>query len=367
MSQGGTVLLMGTETSFLQWDEKHTWLLPNTFSNSDNYSSGVAAAAADESCEKNKIAASNSDSGGGHKAMPVKELGLLSNNNKKRSRGTNVGVCNNKKGKKTSTTTTEDDQPVKEGKGNGDGSVSGSGSGGGESDHEIHIWTERERRKKMRNMFANLHALLPQLPPKADKSTIVDEAVNYIRNLQQTLHKLQKQKLEKLQAGATNNLANTFTNNIGEPSINNITNNPQPKLVYDSREAYLADQGTCNELVSIGNNNNNNNTNSLLPVLFQTWTSSNVVLNICGEEAHISVCSPKKPGLFTSICYVLEKHKISIISAQLSSDSNRIMYMIHAHQASSTGVGSDQFVEAFSSVEEVFKQAVGELMLWVSS
>lgn len=37
---------------------------------------------------------------------------------------------------------------------------------GGEPDHELHIWTERERRKKMRNMFGNLHALLPHLPPK---------------------------------------------------------------------------------------------------------------------------------------------------------------------------------------------------------
>ena len=52
------------------------------------------------------------------------------------------------------------------GKGNGEGR---EGKGVGESDHEIHIWTERERRKKMRNMFANLHALLPQLPPKVTK------------------------------------------------------------------------------------------------------------------------------------------------------------------------------------------------------
>lgn len=51
--------------------------------------------------------------------------------------------------------------------GNGCGSQGKEeGKAGGESDHEIHIWTERERRKKMRNMFANLHALLPQLPPK---------------------------------------------------------------------------------------------------------------------------------------------------------------------------------------------------------
>lgn len=37
----------------------------------------------------------------------------------------------------------------------------------GKSEQEkVHIFTERERRKKMRNMFTNLHALLPQLPPK---------------------------------------------------------------------------------------------------------------------------------------------------------------------------------------------------------
>lgn len=54
----------------------------------------------------------------------------------------------------------------------------GGGLGGGESDHEIHIWTERERRKKMRNMFANLHALLPQLPPKVKTFFLMYEFVN---------------------------------------------------------------------------------------------------------------------------------------------------------------------------------------------
>ena len=33
-------------------------------------------------------------------------------------------------------------------------------------EHEMHILTERKRRKKMSNMFSNLHALLPQLPSK---------------------------------------------------------------------------------------------------------------------------------------------------------------------------------------------------------
>lgn len=48
--------------------------------------------------------------------------------------------------------------------------TSGEGKDGKcrESDHEMHIWTERERRKKMRNMFATLHALLPHLPSKVN-------------------------------------------------------------------------------------------------------------------------------------------------------------------------------------------------------
>ena len=47
------------------------------------------------------------------------------------------------------------------------------GGGSGESGHEIHIWTERERRKKMRNMFSSLHALLPQLPAKVFLNSVL--------------------------------------------------------------------------------------------------------------------------------------------------------------------------------------------------
>ncbi|CAL5213857.1 unnamed protein product [Lathyrus oleraceus] len=67
-----------------------------------------------------------------------------------------------------------------------------------DSHHEIHIWNERERRKKTRNMFASLHALLPDLPSKVDKSTNVDAAVKEIKNLQQILENLEKKKQDKL-------------------------------------------------------------------------------------------------------------------------------------------------------------------------
>ncbi|XP_024028928.1 transcription factor bHLH95 [Morus notabilis] len=333
MSEEGFAIV-GNEMGFLWEENECNWA--NNLSNNSSPTggagyTGTADEEEEEKSEGKKMKSSNG--GGGPKANKGKEGAPQGNNKKKRSRG---GIT--KEGKKV---------------------------GGGESDHEIHIWTERERRKKMRNMFANLHALLPQLPPKADKSTIVDEAVNYIRTLQQTLQKLQKQKLEKLQGATTS--STTISSFNCEPSLIS-----QQKVAYkDTREAFLADQGSCNELVTMGNNINNPSSNSLSvvsqfsPVMFQTWTSSNVVLNICGDQAHISICSPRKPGLLTSICYALEKHKITLVSAQISSDGDRNMYMIHAHHASNGA--SDQFLEAFNPVEEVFKQAVGEIMLWVSS
>ncbi|KAJ8530062.1 hypothetical protein K7X08_036897 [Anisodus acutangulus] len=245
--------------------------------------------------------------------------------------------------------------------GNGSGEAKSGGRGGeGESDHEIHIWTERERRKKMRNMFSNIHVLLPQLPPKADKSTIVDEAVNYIKTLEKTLQKLQKKKLERLHPiGSTMNSYDPIS----------IITSPSQKLlsVGCSREQFLADQGSTSNSAAITPTNYNKTASPLLnnvPATFQTWSSPHVILNVCGEEAHISVCCPKKVGLFSATCHVLEKHKIDIVSAQISSDHYRSTFMIQAHASGGSSLG--QFSEPFT-VEEIYQQAAAEIMLWTTS
>ncbi|EEF52378.1 conserved hypothetical protein [Ricinus communis] len=218
----------------------------------------------------------------------------------------------------------------------------------GESEHEAHILTERERRKKMRTMFTNLHALLPQLPAKADKSTIVDEAIKYVRTLEETLQTLEKQRQEKLQGA-------TFADS-SEPSVITV----QTEAV-ESREAFLAIQGPSKNypratkmphMLPV----------SLTPACFQTWFSPNVVMNMCGDDAQISVCSVKKPGLLTSIVYILQKHKLDVVSAHISSDQFRSIYMIHAHAGGACG----QYPEALS-VEDTFKLAAGEMNLWLLS
>ncbi|KAL5538111.1 hypothetical protein UlMin_046067 [Ulmus minor] len=170
----------------------------------------------------------------------------------------------------------------------------------------------------MRNVFDNLHELLPQLAPKADKTTIVDETVKYIKALRNTVKELEKQKEEKFQGRASS--LNYDHNSVN--SLNSLS-------VSSAHHSYA---------------------------VFQTWTSPHVNLSICGDQAYINICSPKKLGLFTAICYVFEKYNITVVSAQISSDSNRIMSMILAH---ANGRASGQLFVEFP-VAEIFKHVVGE-------
>ncbi|KAB5526673.1 hypothetical protein DKX38_020520 [Salix brachista] len=193
-----------------------------------------------------------------------------------------------------------------------------NGGGSGESEHEMHIWTERERRKKMRDMFSSLHALLPQLPAKADKSSIVDEAIKYIETLQETLQALQKQKVEKFQGAIIDH----------EPSELLITSLTD---TVGSREASLAALGPSRNFPLTSKMSQNSFSVSLSPACFQTWFSPNVVMNMCGDDAQFSVCSIRKPGLLATILYILEKHNLDVVSAHISSDQYRSIYLIHAH------------------------------------
>lgn len=153
---------------------------------------------------------------------------------------------------------------------------------------------------------------------QADKSTIVDEAVKYIKTLQQTFQTLQKQKLEKLQ-GTT----------IVDYEPSSVITSQTDAL--ESREAFLAVQGPSKNFPSASNNIPYPLSVPLSPACFQTWFSPNVVMNMCGDDAQIGVCSVRKPGLLTTIFYILEKHNLDVVSAHVSSDEYHSIYMIHVH------------------------------------
>ncbi|XP_047152200.1 transcription factor bHLH95-like [Vigna umbellata] len=190
--------------------------------------------------------------------------------------------------------------------------TSGEESYDPETNNEMHLSIERGRRKKMKEMFDDLSALLPQLPSKADKATVVNEAVDYIKVLQETLEKLERKKKERAQHVLKQIMGTS--SNAGSVS--------EKQKGFD-----------------------------------KTWAASNMVLNIRGNEAQFSICSVHKPGLMTNIASVLEKHNIELISATISANGNgsTCMIQVHGKQASDA-----------NSMEETYRKAAEEIMPWIS-
>ncbi|KAK3169148.1 hypothetical protein Dsin_000052 [Dipteronia sinensis] len=176
-----------------------------------------------------------------------------------------------------------------------------------------------------------------------DNATIVGEAVCKIERLQGKLR-----KLERLQGLATSSSEAPLSSSTAFPS--SISKNPS------SREAFLgagkgssSNSGVAVEATNIVNSSVNVFSVSPDPVAFRTWGSGNVVLNVYGHGAQLSVCSQNKSGVFSTICYVLEKHNIELMTAHLSANTRR--------------VASDQSktTEATAQVEEIYMQAAMEL------
>ncbi|KAJ8639624.1 hypothetical protein MRB53_016318 [Persea americana] len=182
---------------------------------------------------------------------------------------------------------------------------------------------------------------------QADKSTIVDEAVNYIKTLQNILQKLQKQRLKWMQRSSTIN----YDASMVVP----------PTTMSKSKEAYFVDQASASNWATMSLHDG-----LLIPCklqCLQTWSSPNVVLSVSGDDAQISICIARKPGLLPIVFYILEKYKIDVITATISSDHFKSMLMIHTR---ASGV-FDQYPEVASAVEEKYKRAVGEMIKSLSS
>ncbi|XP_024979083.1 transcription factor bHLH95-like [Cynara cardunculus var. scolymus] len=190
---------------------------------------------------------------------------------------------------------------------------------------ETRVSAERGRRRKMSNLYAHLQTLLPNLPPhhpKVAKATIVKAAMDSIQFLEQTLQNLQKQKVERLQSHVSKDATAVVP---FVPSQNQVVNNNDDEPLFVNQQQ----QGSLN--------------------VFETWTSPNVTISMCGTDAHISICSLKKPGLFTTICFILKNHNHDIVSAQICSDDAKTMYMIHVRAA----LSSDFYIAISVSESEV--------------
>jgi hypothetical protein len=147
---------------------------------------------------------------------------------------------------------------------------------------------------------------------QAQKATIVEETVDYIKTSEGILMGLENVKLERIVTellGASSSCATPL------PPPMRHGGAPPPTA---SRESTLAD---------MVNNWNAQQTAAAAPPRspFQTWSAPNIVVSVTGNESFICVCAPRQSGAVTK---VLEKYHIDVITLNISSDENNV-FSIH--------------------------------------
>uniref|UniRef100_A0A0E0KQQ5 BHLH domain-containing protein n=1 Tax=Oryza punctata TaxID=4537 RepID=A0A0E0KQQ5_ORYPU len=232
--------------------------------------------------------------------------------------------------------------------------TNGKGKSAMDMEHALHIWTERERRKKMKNMFSTLHGLLPKIPGKADKATIVGEAIGYIKALEDVVQKLETIKMERVRAqqwaatAAAAAAAVAANNGGGEGSSHSQAPLHSTAAVAVAEPVLPAPPAV----------NAQPQKKAVAPPTLQTWSAPNITLTMAGVDAFINMCLPRQKASFTTVAFVLEKHQIDVVTSTISADQDKSLFSVHVR----LNEASLQSPEGLTP-EAKYKLAVSELMV----
>lgn len=180
---------------------------------------------------------------------------------------------------------------------------------------------------------------------------MVEKAMSYIRTLQGTLQKLEKQKQERTRAQEQQQvvvISSSSTTPTSSP-----TRHPAPAPAASepapaTREAALADmvQGlNAQEAVvdklkvaaaavvaGAGGGSSAAAAPEPVPVpAMQTWSAPNTVLSVADMDAVINLRTPRRPHMLNRLLDVLERHRIDVVSFSVSSDQSHNLISIQAH------------------------------------
>ncbi|CAL5057827.1 unnamed protein product [Urochloa decumbens] len=209
---------------------------------------------------------------------------------------------------------------------------------------KVQIIMERERRRQMKDMFNTLKDLMPHVPKKVDKATLVGETINYIKALEQTKANLERKKQERAlarQASAAANKAGASSVPVARTAhgMAALSNGWGPVLPQQPAAPAPPPRG---------------------PEGFQTWSTQKVVLSVLSNnEAVINVCVPRQAHKLTLVLSVLSKYGIEVISMQVAADGAGSLFAIHTRV---NGAGGQN-----PSAEDIYKLAVSEIMVWLST
>uniref|UniRef100_A0A0D9W4Z9 BHLH domain-containing protein n=1 Tax=Leersia perrieri TaxID=77586 RepID=A0A0D9W4Z9_9ORYZ len=249
--------------------------------------------------------------------------------------------------------------------GGGDGADISSGVGTcrnnrkakSDMEHALHIWTERERRKKMKNMFSTLHALLPEISGKADKATIVGEAIGYIKTLEDVVQKLEALKMERMLAAQQSAAANA---NAGEGSSRSQPpHHASMPVPVDGLISNMCQQQQQQQAVAVAvaaGGGGSLPLGTATPSL-KTWSAPSITMTMAGMDAFIYICLPRQGVSFTTVAFVLEKHQIDVVTFTISAEPEKTLISVNARL-------NEESLQSTKGLtpEAKYKLAVSELM-----
>ncbi|GJM85213.1 hypothetical protein PR202_ga01643 [Eleusine coracana subsp. coracana] len=219
-----------------------------------------------------------------------------------------------------------------------------------------HIINERERRKRMKGMFADLQALLPNVPEKVSdlyrvcQLGLIDSLAGDQIHRGPGKHRGQAGEAEAgPRAGAARAVAAGLeAGSSAAPPPNAAAQGPSSDLPQGW--AWLPKQPPKPAMPQ--------------PLGFQTWSGANVVLSVANDYAFINVCVPRRSGVLLLVLSVLEKHRIDVITTHVGTDGVQSMFSIHARVNTAA---LQQLGGVPPASEDIYKLAVSEIMVWLSS
>ncbi|KAG8059032.1 hypothetical protein GUJ93_ZPchr0002g25288 [Zizania palustris] len=215
-----------------------------------------------------------------------------------------------------------------------------------------HVQAERQRRQRMKDRFNDLQALVPNLPTRIDKASIVVEAIDFIKSLQETVTNLERRKMER------DIVARVSSSAVLAPPLTTPAQAIVP-VVARSWSMPAASGGQA-VLSPAGAHRGRS------PVIPAAAPAPSVVVNWCGDEhAFIDIRAPRltrRHDVLTMVMGVLEKHSINVVTAQIDSDDSQSKFTIHTCVNRESGLAMETV-----TTEGIYQLAVSEIMVWLTS
>ncbi|KAH7447729.1 hypothetical protein KP509_01G118800 [Ceratopteris richardii] len=167
----------------------------------------------------------------------------------------------------------------------------------GMSQREVHILSERQRRKSMRESFSILQSLVPKLKLKhTDRITVLTEVITYIQSLRGALDELERKKADMME----------FLGLSGKHRSRRQEDDLQATVTYIDPGNNLDDKD--GELVAM----------------------VEVTVRMCGPDVFLTLNAPQRRGVWSGVLSLLQKFSIEVSNATLASSGNSSFHCIHA-------------------------------------